>query len=133
MAVSLTNLQKVLVSATALDASGNPVGFVENPVFSVGNSSLASLVALSDTDPPAVAPAVAMWLVPAAGQTGDDTVTVSENAVSGDTSTAITGTLDYTVTEGVVPDLAATIEVEAGTPVDAGVTRKAVVSKAKKK
>ena len=133
MAVSLTNLQKVMVTATALDSAGNPVGFVEAPVFSLGNDSLAKLGPLSSGDTAPAAPSVGMWLVPVGGATGTDTVSVSENAVVGDTSTAITGTLDYTVTEGQTPDLAASIEVEAGSPVDAGAQLTPLVRKLKKK
>lgn len=109
MALSLLNTQKVIVTAQALDAAGVQVNFTDTPVFSVGVATLAALVALAPTDPQPAAGEVAMWLVPIAGQTGTDTVTVSDAAFS------LTGTLAYTVTAPV--DVAATIAVTAGAPV----------------
>lgn len=119
MSVSLDFTQKVIITAQALDAAGVQVAFTAPPLFSVGNPALATLVALVDTDPQPPAGQVSMWLVPVNGQTGSDTVTVVEDAVLGDDSTRISGSIDYTVTAPVVvpPDLATTILVTAGTPV----------------
>ena len=119
MSVTLDFTQKVIVTAQALDVNGNQVPFTAPPSFSLGSVSLASLVALSPTDPQPPAGQVSMWLVPAAGQTGTDSVNVTEDAVLGDNTTQIAGSLSYTVTAPVVtpPNLATTIAVTAGTPV----------------
>jgi hypothetical protein len=119
MATTLDFTQQVIVTAQALDVNGVQVNFTAPPTFAVGNPALSNLVALASTDPQPVAGQFAMWLVPIAGQTGTDTVTVTEDAVLGDATTQIQGTLAYTVTTpGVIttPDLATSIAVTAGTP-----------------
>ncbi len=117
MSVTLDFTQQVLVTAQALDASGNQVSFTAPPTFSVGNPFLANLVPLAATDPAPPAGQFSMWLVPISGQTGSDVVSVSEDAVLGDSTTLITGTGDYTVTTPAATDLATSIGVTFGTPV----------------
>jgi hypothetical protein len=118
MALTLDFTQKVIVTAQALDSNGLQVSFTAPPTFSVGTASLATLVPLAASDPLPPTGQFAMWLVPVNGQTGSDTVSVSEDAVLGDSTTEITGTLAYTVTTPIVTtDLATSIAVTAGTPV----------------
>jgi hypothetical protein len=120
MSVTLDFTEQVMVTAQALDAVGNQVSFTAPPTFSLGNPALANLVPLAPTDPQPPAGQFSMWLVPIAGQTGSDSVSVSEDAVAGDATTTITGSGSYTTTAPIVvppPDLATTIAVNFGTPV----------------
>jgi hypothetical protein len=134
MSVTLTNTQQVIVTAQALDASGNQVSFTAPPTFSVGNTALANLVPLASTDPTPPTGQYAMWLVPISGQIGSDTVTVSEDAVLGDSTTLISGTGDYTVTASTPPpDLATSVAVTFGTPVAQPVAATSAFKSAAKK
>lgn len=93
---TLTDKQKVLVTAQALDSTGVQVDFTAPPNFTVSDTSLANLVATTPSDPAPPAGQFSMWLV--ALKDGAGTVSVSEDAVLGDDTTKITGTLDFTIT-----------------------------------
>lgn len=108
----MLNTQKVLITAQALDAKGVQVDFTAPPVFAVDNPALATLVALAASDPPPASGEFAMWLVPVASAVGTVNVSASEDAVLGDDTTKLTGTLAVQITAPV--DLAATIKISAG-------------------
>jgi len=111
--VSMTDKQKVLVTAQALDATGAQVNFTAPPAFILSDLTLANIVPLAATDPQPPAGQVAMWLV--ALKDGAGTLSVSEDAVLGDDATKITGSLSFTIIAPVV--VAASIAVSGAAAV----------------
>lgn len=108
----MDNTQKVLITAQALDAKGVQVSFTAPPVFVVDNPAFATLVALAAADPAPPAGQFSMWLVPVAGAIGTVNVSASEDAVLGDDTTKLTGSLAVPITAPIVPvDLAASIAI----------------------
>lgn len=93
--VALSDKQKFLVTAQALDAAGVQVDFTAPPVFSVSDAALGNLVELSSTDPLPPTGQFQKWFVALAD--GSGTISVSEDAVLGDDTTKITGTLDFVI------------------------------------
>jgi hypothetical protein len=114
----MDNTQKVLITAQALDAKGVQVSFTAPPVFVVDNPALATLAALSPTDPVPPAGQFSMWLLPVAGSVGTVNVSASENAVLGDDTTKLTGSLAVPITAPIPPvDLATSVAISAGSAI----------------
>ena len=110
--MNLLSNQKVLLTAVAEDSSGNSVLFTAAPSWTSSDPTVASLAALAPGDPAPGAGQSEMWLV--AQKAGTATITVSEDAVAGDNTTVVSGTLSVTVTAAP----AAKVVITAGSPVN---------------
>ena len=114
--IALLSNQKVELFAQALDANSVQVDFTAPPIFTVSDPTVGSVVDIADTDPQPVAGQFAKWFVPL--KAGNCTVTVTEDAVAGDDTTQLTGSIDFVITVPVPPvDLGTSVAISSGAPV----------------
>lgn len=103
MSVTLTDIQKVALSISPVDAKGNPAAVDGIPTWLVSDETLLSLT---------VSPDGMSAELFALGPLGTGQVTVNADADLGSGVTTITGILDVTV----VSSQATSLAITAGTP-----------------
>ncbi len=103
MSLILTDVQKVVVSITPVDAKGNPAPIDGKPVWTASDPSIISIVPSQD--------GLSADVI-AVGPLGNAQVQVSADADLGEGVATIPGTLDVTVTAS----QAVSLTISAGTP-----------------